>query len=663
MRTTPKKLAACDPCRAAKLACDHLKPTCTRCRDGKREVECTYRQMPFKKRRKLQLADVVQSPKPKLLPSSPDTSIRPSAVGTPTLRPHSYPNPGYLGPFSHTALFNDVSGVEEPGSTGSTPSSFDPHTRPEGEIPEENVIRGAKVVEQIAKLLSSTCENLVQTWLGRGANLALAWPFAESCLKTLQYMFHSRSGSRLDTMIISRCVFRHSCEPLLAESTATIEDFSAQFCYKSARWETLGLVCILISRAATDSPGFSSGLASDYERRDLQRQGMDLADRCLDMALSLDCLNELQLIFQFENFILHSLVDGDQSYQSWKRLGDVISSLSALGYHQQVGSYPTTPKFLIELRQAAFALSYSADMNVSIFLGRPPRISRKYCRFRLPGDDDLDPPAQDKIFNYTADAAWSARCAILKEDILDCFETKEGEERQRVARLIKMQAREQWVALPAHFRLESPLKLCDRHPVVRDFMVSARLNYLHVLFLLHLALSRHNPQSDPELVDISSQILSLIVETIMQKHHLVNSGVSLVWKVAYYGLSAAGVICLWLPVQLSTMQSSDVDLSKVVQNLSVLVAEMETGTLIRAHDPNYKLLSSASHTIGSLLNRILSGKLSTIPNFQAPPSSSTPLLGTVDQSASWSAWESHALQDFESDFWTNLADHPFLHEP
>lgn len=45
-----------------------------------------------------------------------------------------------------------------------------------------------------------------------------------------------------------------------------------------------------------------------------------------------------------------------------------------------------------------------------------------------------------------------------------------------------------WLLLPSHFRLEGDLMSCDRRPIERDFMVSARLNHLHVLFLLRLAL-------------------------------------------------------------------------------------------------------------------------------------------------------------------------------
>jgi hypothetical protein len=112
----------------------------------------------------------------------------------------------------------------------------------------------------------------------------------------------------------------------------------------------------------------------------------------------------------------------------------VISSLFALGYHQQLeGNSPATPAFLAELRGAYFARAYSADKNISIFLGRPPRIHRRYCRFRLPGFGDHQ-WKMDLPFDYLVDTQWSALCAILKEEILDLFEADDNPGRAHRAR-------------------------------------------------------------------------------------------------------------------------------------------------------------------------------------------------------------------------------------
>ena len=247
-------------------------------------------------------------------------------------------------------------------------------------------------------------------------------------------------------------------------------------------------------------------------------------------------------------------------YLSWRKLGDVAASLYALGYHQQqTEAFRTAPPFLRELRQTAFCRTYSADKNVSIFLGRPPRILRKFCHFDLPGT--LMQPAQrasrrpaiwdpTEGLSFVTDSKWAALCGILKEDILDLFAEESYEERARrgkyvllismfscplaniYRRLIGTDARAQWDALPESYRLQCNLKACDRRPVERDFMVNMKLNYLHVHFLLWRALLRPMSMDPaPELFKISKDMLSLVIEAIMLKDKTINSGTSLVWKV------------------------------------------------------------------------------------------------------------------------------------
>ena len=96
--------------------------------------------------------------------------------------------------------------------------------------------------------------------------------------------------------------------------------------------------------------------------------------------------------------------------------------------------------------------------------------------------------------------------------------------------VIQANAEAQWLALPPQFRLEAPLKLCDRKPIERDFLVGAKLCHLHVLFLVQLALARHIQEPSSQLVSTSVKMLSLVIEAVVLKDSLVNSGTGLVWK-------------------------------------------------------------------------------------------------------------------------------------
>lgn len=133
--------------------------------------------------------------------------------------------------------------------------------------------------------------------------------------------------------------------------------------------------------------------------------------------------------------------------QYWRKLGDVISSAIVLGYHENLDNRHDTPAFLTELRKTAFARIYSADKNVSLFLGRPLRMSKRFCHFQTPSSYSVNPPDPtnntgkapccewdpDTKISYSAETRWSALCAYVKEDIMELvFDRDRGDYTQQV---------------------------------------------------------------------------------------------------------------------------------------------------------------------------------------------------------------------------------------
>lgn len=117
------------------------------------------------------------------------------------------------------------------------------------------------------------------------------------------------------------------------------------------------------------------------------------------------------------------------------------------------------------------------------------------------------------------------------------------------------------------------------------------------------------------------------------------------------------MICLAIlnPTLRSSMDSS---MPKVIQDLQVLVAQVETGALVRFEDSNFALLDAATRTIQNLLSRVITGRL---PQGQAIESLQDPTQDmSIDGDGLWNTWNNHELQDFEADFWTNLSEHPLL---
>jgi len=117
-------------------------------------------------------------------------------------------------------------------------------------------------------------------------------------------------------------------------------------------------------------------------------------------------------------------------------------------------------------------------------------------------------------------------------------------------------------------------------------------------------------------------------------------------QVAYCGLAAAGIVCLALLSKPFSRANKEASVPKTVRDLSVLVAEVEIGTLVQPRDPDYALLSSAARTIKNLLNRLLSNSLARQPTVQPDPNT-TSQLPDFSIREDWSESPSHVLHDFE----------------
>ncbi|KAJ5366412.1 Transcription factor [Penicillium brevicompactum] len=601
------------------------------------------------------LLPVLISPSSRVSPVQASPSFAP--------RKNPYPNPGFLGSSSHVAIFNQISPEEYHTSNNTHATEPDMSTLVVGE--NLLMIQGADVLRQLLNTFPlAAMKDFVMFWLETGANMSLAEPFVEKCTENMTHLFTSFSQEDNWHLAYAQRLTQNSRAPLEIRTTTNISDFSAQFLDQNFRWESLGIFLCAVSRATIAIPFFPPLFKTEKDQFLLRKLSTSLSDLALDIALSLDCLNDIQLVLQYENFIIHTHVDGDQSFHSWSRLGNVVSSMFALGYHENVEkSKPPIPNFLAELRKAAWAITYSADKNVAIFLGRPPRMSKRFCHFQIP----LNPPntelgsvanawdrttrwQEDTPFCYRAGIRWAALCSALKEDILELLRDRQRENFDQKASAIREKAEIQWANLPSRFRLSSTLKECSGDAFKRDMLASMRLDQLHVLFLLQLSFIDSRAEPDPSMIDVSDQMLGLVIESILLRDRLVFSGTSLVWKIAHYGLPAAGIILLSMLKQRHTLNEVRASRSKTLLNLGILVAQVQVGSLVRRGDPNYALVSKATQTI----ERFLDSVHREGTQVAAQPPSNPGVNGE------WDTFFSQDLCDFETVFWENLADHPSL---
>lgn len=94
----------------------------------------------------------------------------------------------------------------------------------------------------------------------------------------------------------------------------------------------------------------------------------------------------------------------------------------------------------------------------------------------------------------------------------------------------------------------------------------------------------------------------------------------------------------------------------MIQDLSVLVAEITIGAWIQPGEPNYALFSQATKTIQSLLDSLTAVK-------EQPSKGGGDSQQFIDPEGADNTWDPYINSqswELEMDFWASLAEHPTL---
>lgn len=301
--TTPRRLAACDPCRASKVACDHEQP-CGRCKVLSKADSCTYRARPFKRRRIDKSGASRQADQE--WPDSPASVVSPEAA----LRYFSAPNPhtpnpqaqvnAQLAAASHVSIFRHL---DQSGDT--VVNDVSPYT---------NTHLSRKTAEHVERYLREfPCQglkSLVAQWRATGSNLALAELITDSCIDAVEIILDQTNNNLPWPRELDRPLLRNSQRGLALSSTSTVSDFILQFTGRNIRWETIGVFFAAVVRASFETTVFPRLYQVSSQRVDLISRTVELLDALTEMCLSFDCMDEVRLILQYENFIAHSYVAG-----------------------------------------------------------------------------------------------------------------------------------------------------------------------------------------------------------------------------------------------------------------------------------------------------------------------------------------------------------------
>ncbi|KAJ5128004.1 hypothetical protein N7448_008783 [Penicillium atrosanguineum] len=352
-------------------------------------------------------------------------------------------------------------------------------------------------------------------------------------------------------------------------------------------------------------------------------------------------------------------------YRCWRALGDLSTVIFTLGLNQP-SSDDDTPFWLSETRKRVMGSAYNVDKQLATFLGRPPRLSWRFCNITLPLDINFkevvaEPSVRDLAISRLDADGWSktksnsqavwVRVALLmgpvRESILELSLNQQVEDLP--AKIEYGFILDFWSKLPPFIqRLHDPSEVPG---VEKSIYLQVHLDFIFNRFLLYRILSKRLNTWSPDLVKVSHEGLSEILLLVESRIRAMRISGEISWvvtmpsflafqstpliciqKISYFGLPAAGVLSIEL-IRRSSNQSVDTpspsiestmsfSRSQAIQDLSIFASYLQT--IIQPHEGNYDICQQARGTIRRVLDFVLSPEAAQ-PVFPAMQSSATNL--------------------------------------
>ena len=160
---------------------------------------------------------------------------------------------------------------------------------------------------------------------------------------------------------------------------------------ENLRWEVLGLLFAYWANGAmahaADDPIFEKLPGMHGEPRQVMVQFKRYASACLELCNAVSSRNMLYLYLLLETNIIDSMIGGDSSLAVWRQHAEVIAVALYLGLHNDTEDKVT---LCTETRRRIYAKVFHIDKVISVFVGRPPLLSRRFSSTPLPLDIDND---------------------------------------------------------------------------------------------------------------------------------------------------------------------------------------------------------------------------------------------------------------------------------
>jgi hypothetical protein len=469
-------------------------------------------------------------------------------------------------------------------------------------------------------------ERLIKRWRCAEELSGVVGPWLKDCHNSVRrdlydkYTLSVHNPARAEAAI--EMLHANTKSPLKMPRDVRFCDFASYYTGDNLRWEAVGVFllassyCLVILPCDDDVLHFLGH--SEVDKQGLMHRLLQALDACISFCDQADHSTDLSFWLMIENTTYASQVLGDSHYNVWRKLGDLSTVIFARGLHT-IRENSSERFWLTEMRRRGVACAYGLDKTLSTFVGRPPRISRRYCNVHVPLDLEPDELALEGLELDEARAkldseGWNTsprgpkdrftsydrircRAAMLREDVLElCLGPPQDKLREKAQELISA-SKKLYSSIPPALR-HSPDALSP-YSSERTFEIAREyLDNLYNEFMLERMLVRRLEENPTKLVVLSHQILTAVIEAKNMRAAL-PTAVCLSWIIVLQGIPAAAVLAL----ELLQLNARGVSHARIKQDLCVFISYLK-----HVHVPgegNYILAEQCRKTLQHIMDRVL----------------------------------------------------------
>ncbi|KAH8696444.1 hypothetical protein BGW36DRAFT_417604 [Talaromyces proteolyticus] len=584
------KRTSCEPCRMAKVRCDHTTPICRRCQSRNITNQCYYHPAPLTKEKGGNSGSLAKQ-KDQSQVRSKSKKIAYSSINSQNFYANSIgvsDNASFLGPTSYLSVFRETSLRISRKENDSLKAEFERWRT-------DYTYTRARLVHLISMI--GFYYDQIAWYYSKGGFTIIPGPLVRRLLHLGRERIEKNSWDVTgDWDKIYKEITNATSRPIEFTSSMSSDEFCSLFT-REIRWEFVGLMFALAGFSVhrrykgTHVLNLAKGVEMDAET--FAKEMVLAGNACIDIFRQHGQVNDVIIWMRYTHALLATEVLGETGERLYSLFGDLVSSIYAVGLHRAVHS-TNIPFYLSETRKRMMAILHKGDKGLSTLLGRPPRLPHRYC--------DITPPldlADDQLFltdrelevalEGLSEDGWNRRgqfypatvlrmrhvLSTLKERVLDLALGYKCESYQDLLQTYQS-CQKTWDRIPVRFRYNSN---CWQEKDITECLARAVVYFEYLSCVFHTQRMRYEGSRDTvhDLLDASMQVVSVVLDLVKHyNHHEVQN--QFPWIFLVYGIPAAGVLVT--EVHRHTISNkplpSSPSRSEIIRSLVFLVSWLRT---------------------------------------------------------------------------------------